>query len=162
MLNVAVVGATGAVGQEMISAIFELGLPVDDLILASSERSAGRVVSTPLGDIEVREATPELFKGVDVAFFAAGGSVSLELAPEAARRGASWAPPVHATGPESSSGSASVVVSARSARRSAIVRAVRSSSCLAASRVAWAQTSSSERSGTGRCRTKTSGVVAVV
>ena len=88
MLNVAVVGATGAVGQEMISAIFELGLPVDDLILASSERSAGRVVSTPRGDIEVREATPELFDGVDVAFFAAGGSVSLELAPQAARRGA--------------------------------------------------------------------------
>ena len=88
MLNVAVVGATGAVGQEMISAIFELGLPVDDLILASSERSAGRVLSTPLGDIEVREAAPELFDGVDVAFFVAGGSVSLELAPEAARRGA--------------------------------------------------------------------------
>jgi len=88
MLDVAVVGATGAVGQEMISAIFELGLPVDELILASSERSAGRVVSTPLGDIEVREAAPELFDGVDVAFFAAGGSVSLELAPQAARRGA--------------------------------------------------------------------------
>ncbi len=88
MLNVAVVGATGAVGQEMISAIFDLGLPVDDLVLASSERSAGRVLSTPRGEIQVREAKPALFDGIDVAFFAAGGSVSLELAPEAARRGA--------------------------------------------------------------------------
>ncbi|MEA4882046.1 MAG: aspartate-semialdehyde dehydrogenase [Clostridia bacterium] len=88
MLNVAVVGATGAVGREMISAIFELGLPVSTMTLMSSARSSGTVVSTPLGDLTVAEAAPELFRGVDVAFFSAGASVSRELAPEAVRRGA--------------------------------------------------------------------------
>lgn len=87
-MRVAVVGATGAVGREMTSCIFELGLAVDELILLSSERSAGAKVNTPKGEIPVELARPSRFEGVDVVFMSAGGDVSRELAPEAVARGA--------------------------------------------------------------------------
>lgn len=88
MINVAVVGATGAVGREIVSGIFELGLSVDRLVLLSSSRSVGTVMPTPMGDITVELATPESFEGMNVVFMCAGGDVSRELAPEAVRRGA--------------------------------------------------------------------------
>lgn len=88
MINVAVVGATGAVGREIVSGIFELGLPVDKLVLLSSSRSVGTVMPTPVGDLSVELATPESFDGMNVVFMCAGGDVSRELAPEAVRRGA--------------------------------------------------------------------------
>ena len=80
-------GATGAVGREIVSAIFDLGLPVSDLILSSSPRSAGSKVSTPKGEVTVVNTELSAVEGVDVAFLAAGSSVSRELAPELAQRG---------------------------------------------------------------------------
>ncbi len=87
-MRVAVVGATGAVGREMTSCIFELGLAVDELVLLSSQRSAGTTVSTPKGDVVVELAEPKRLTGMDVVFMSAGGDVSRELAPEAVARGA--------------------------------------------------------------------------
>ena len=87
-LTVAVVGATGVVGRTMIQVLAERAFPVGELRLLASGRSAGRMV--PVGDrtIEVGEATPEAFAGVDIALFSAGADISLALAPEAAARGA--------------------------------------------------------------------------
>jgi len=87
MYKVAIVGATGAVGREFILGLKELDFPVSSLRLLASERSAGKSMETPYGPIKVEEATPESFKGVDFAFFSAGGTASKQLAPEAAKRG---------------------------------------------------------------------------
>lgn len=87
MYKVAIVGATGAVGREFILGLKELDFPVSSLRLLASERSAGKSMDTPYGPIKVEEATPESFKGVDFAFFSAGGTASKQLAPEAAKRG---------------------------------------------------------------------------
>ncbi len=87
-LTVAVVGATGVVGRTMIQVLGERRFPVGELRLLASGRSAGRSVSVDGATHEVREAVPEAFEGVDIALFSAGGDVSTELAPEAARRGA--------------------------------------------------------------------------
>jgi aspartate-semialdehyde dehydrogenase len=86
--HVAVVGATGAVGQQMLATLENRNFPISKITLLSSARSAGKAVSFKGQDIIVQEAKPESFEGVDIALFSAGGSVSLELAPEAAKRGA--------------------------------------------------------------------------
>jgi aspartate-semialdehyde dehydrogenase len=86
--NVAIVGATGAVGTELISLLKERSYPVKSLKLLASSRSAGKQVDTPMGTITIEEATPDSFKAVDIAFFSAGGSVSKALAPSAVRSGA--------------------------------------------------------------------------
>lgn len=86
--HVAVVGATGAVGQQMLKTLEERNFPIKSLTLLSSARSAGKTVSFRGEDIMVQEAKPESFDGIDIALFSAGGSVSKELAPEAAKRGA--------------------------------------------------------------------------
>ncbi len=86
-LSVAVVGATGEVGRKMIEVLLEREFPMRDLRLLASERSAGRRLAVAGTEHEVRVATPEAFEGVDLALFSAGGSVSKELAPEAATRG---------------------------------------------------------------------------
>ena len=86
--NVAVVGATGAVGNMMVEVLQERNFPVNNLKLLASERSAG---STMLFHGKVHKVdllTPESFEGIDVALFSAGGSVSKEFAPIAADRGA--------------------------------------------------------------------------
>jgi aspartate-semialdehyde dehydrogenase len=87
-LTVAVVGATGVVGRTMIQVLTERGFPIGELRLLASGRSAGRTVSAAGRTIEVGEAVPEAFDGVDIALFSAGGDVSKELAPAAAARGA--------------------------------------------------------------------------
>lgn len=87
-VNVAVVGATGAVGQEMIRQLEERNLPIARLIPLSSSRSAGTTISFHGEEIVVQEATPASFDGVDIALFSAGGNVSKALAPEAVKRGA--------------------------------------------------------------------------
>ncbi len=87
-MRVAIVGATGAVGREMTSCLFELGLAVDELVLLSSQRSAGTMVATPKGDVRVELAEPRRLDGMDVVFMSAGGEVSRALAPEAVARGA--------------------------------------------------------------------------
>jgi aspartate-semialdehyde dehydrogenase len=87
-LHVAVVGATGAVGQQMIKTLQERNFPVGKLTLLSSARSAGKKVLFNGEEVVVQEATPESFEGVDIALFSAGGSISKALAPEAVKRGA--------------------------------------------------------------------------
>lgn len=86
--RVAVVGATGAVGQEILRLLAEREFPIDDLRLLASGRSAGREVDFRDSTFRVEEAKPESFEGVDIAFFSAGGSVSEALVPEAVKRGA--------------------------------------------------------------------------
>src|SRR5918911_2457224 len=87
-LTVAVVGATGVVGRTMVQVLTEREFPVGDLRLLASGRSAGRALTIDGRSLEVGEAVPEAFEGVDIALFSAGADVSLRLAPEAARRGA--------------------------------------------------------------------------
>ncbi|MFB5084950.1 aspartate-semialdehyde dehydrogenase [Symbiobacterium thermophilum] len=88
MKNVAVVGATGAVGQELLSLLEARNFPVGRLLPLASSRSAGSTVSFRGERLMVQEATPEAFAGMDLVFFAATGLLSRELAPAAARAGA--------------------------------------------------------------------------
>ncbi|MDM5297988.1 aspartate-semialdehyde dehydrogenase [Bacillus pumilus] len=87
-LHVAVVGATGAVGQQILKTLADRDFEMDTLTLLSSKRSAGTKVTFRDQEYTVQEATPESFEGVSIAFFSAGGSVSKALAPEAVKRGA--------------------------------------------------------------------------
>jgi aspartate-semialdehyde dehydrogenase len=87
-LHVAVVGATGAVGQQMIQTLENRQFPIGKLTLLSSARSAGSKVVVNGNEYIVQEAKPESFEGVDIALFSAGGSVSKELAPHAVKHGA--------------------------------------------------------------------------
>jgi aspartate-semialdehyde dehydrogenase len=87
--TVAVVGATGAVGQDLRRLLLQRGFPCDDVVFVASERSAGRQL--PFGDreITVRALTePGVFDGVDLALFSAGGGRSREYAPQAVEAGA--------------------------------------------------------------------------
>ncbi|MFL8935886.1 aspartate-semialdehyde dehydrogenase [Rossellomorea oryzaecorticis] len=86
--HVAVVGATGAVGQQMLHTLDKRDFPIKQLTLLSSARSAGSSVTFRGKEWKVEEAKPESFEGVDIALFSAGGSVSKLLAPEAVKRGA--------------------------------------------------------------------------
>ncbi len=86
--TVAVVGATGAVGTEMIDILAERKFPVGVLRPLASARSAGDRVSFHDEDIVVRELTKDSFEGVDLALFSAGADISREYAPIAAKAGA--------------------------------------------------------------------------
>ena len=85
--NVAVVGATGAVGVEMIRTLERRQFPVGKLTLLASARSAGRQLTYLGKPVPVQELTRESFKGVDLALFSAGGGISREYAPQAVRDG---------------------------------------------------------------------------
>ena len=85
--RVGIVGATGAVGQELIALLQRHAFPLAELRPMASARSAGRRLDYGGKELVVREATPDAFAGLDLAFFAAGGSVSKALAPEAVKRG---------------------------------------------------------------------------
>ncbi|TCT26716.1 aspartate semialdehyde dehydrogenase [Melghiribacillus thermohalophilus] len=85
---VAVVGATGAVGQKMIQTLEQRNFPAHTLIPLASKRSAGKTVSYKGEEVTIQEAKPEAFEGVDIALFSAGGAVSRQLAREAVKRGA--------------------------------------------------------------------------
>lgn len=86
--RVAVVGATGAVGQEMIEVLEERKFPVETLLPLASSRSAGGIVSFQGKDLVIRELTKDSFNGIDIALFSAGADVSREYAPIAAKAGA--------------------------------------------------------------------------
>jgi aspartate-semialdehyde dehydrogenase len=86
--HVAVVGATGAVGQQMIKTLENRKFPISQLTLLSSARSAGTKLEVNGTEYIVQEAKPESFKGVDIALFSAGGSVTKELATHAVKHGA--------------------------------------------------------------------------
>jgi len=86
--NVAVVGATGAVGTEMLRVLAERRFPVKGLRLLASSRSAGRRVPFRGSMHTIEQLTARAFEGVDVALFSAGADRSLEFGPEAVKRGA--------------------------------------------------------------------------
>lgn len=85
--NIAVLGATGVVGREILKVIEQINLPYENIKLLSSARSAGTKVNFMGKELIVEEATPESFEGVNVCLASAGGSTSLKFAPEAAKRG---------------------------------------------------------------------------
>ena len=87
-LTVCVVGATGAVGEVLLSVLEERRFPIGALRPLASARSVGATVRFAGRDHPVREARPEAFEGADLVFFAATGELSKSLAPEAAKRGA--------------------------------------------------------------------------
>jgi len=85
--NVAVVGATGAVGNEMVKILEERKFPVKNLKLLASERSIGKTLEFKGEEIPVEVLDEKSFEGVEIALFSAGGSVSLKYAPIAAKEG---------------------------------------------------------------------------
>lgn len=85
---VAIVGATGAVGEVLLDVLHERQFPIRELRPLASERSAGTTVRFAGQNVPVRAAEADAFDGADFVFFAATGSLSKDLAPEAARRGA--------------------------------------------------------------------------
>ena len=88
MTTVAVVGATGAVGRTMQRILAERSFPVSDLRLAASERSAGAVVDSPFGQVEVEDLAVMDPTGIDIALFSAGGDRSRAHAARFAESGA--------------------------------------------------------------------------
>ncbi len=86
--KVAVVGATGAVGQQMVACLEERNFPVAELKLLASERSVGRALSFQGREIPVDMLTEESFAGIEIALFSAGGEISKNFAPLAAQAGA--------------------------------------------------------------------------
>ncbi|MDY6267593.1 MAG: aspartate-semialdehyde dehydrogenase [Selenomonadaceae bacterium] len=85
--NVAILGATGAVGQEFLRLIEERNFPFADLKLLASKRSAGKVIHFMGKDYTVEETTDDSFEGVQIALFA-GGAASKQFAPAAVKAGA--------------------------------------------------------------------------
>lgn len=87
-MKVGIIGATGAVGQEMVKILAERSFPVDELRLLASSRSAGKVVSTPFGDIPVQETTSDSFEGLDIVLGAADNDTAKRFAPDIVKAGA--------------------------------------------------------------------------
>jgi len=86
-VNVAVVGATGAVGNEMVKVLEERRFPVNEIRLLASKRSVGKKISFNGNEVKVEELTEDSFKGVQISLFSAGASVSKRFAPIAAKSG---------------------------------------------------------------------------
>lgn len=85
--KVAIVGATGAVGREMLKCIFQFNFPFESLKLLASARSAGKVVEYEGHEFVVEELTENSFEDVEVAFWSAGGSISEKYVPYAVKAG---------------------------------------------------------------------------
>lgn len=86
--HVAIVGATGAVGVEMIQCLERRGFAAGKLTLLASARSAGKKLRFKGEDVVIQELTPDSFAGVDIALFSAGGGISRDFAPHAVKAGA--------------------------------------------------------------------------
>lgn len=86
--NIAIVGATGAVGQEMMEILEDRNFPVNELRLLASERSAGKELEFKNSKITIQKLDEDSFKDIDIALFSAGGSRSREYAPIATSAGA--------------------------------------------------------------------------
>ncbi|MBW2463874.1 MAG: aspartate-semialdehyde dehydrogenase [Deltaproteobacteria bacterium] len=86
--KVAVVGATGVVGQEMLRVLHERSFPVREVIAVASERSAGKTVTFGDQELTIRALSADVFEGVDIALFSIGAEISLEWSPVAAAAGA--------------------------------------------------------------------------
>lgn len=85
--NVAVVGATGAVGEQILKLLEERNFPLQELKCLSSARSAGNKINFKGTEITVEEAKPDSFIDIDIALFSAGGNVSKALIPHAVKHG---------------------------------------------------------------------------
>ncbi len=86
--HIAVVGATGAVGAELLGVLERRGFPVERLLPLSSNRSAGKTVLFRNRELAAEELSPGSFEGIDLAFFSAGGDTSRRYAPVARAAGA--------------------------------------------------------------------------
>ncbi|MEO0408167.1 MAG: aspartate-semialdehyde dehydrogenase [Cyanobacteria bacterium P01_A01_bin.135] len=86
--RVAILGATGAVGTELLTLLEEREVPVSELTLLASPRSAGRTLTFKGESIPVQSVSDHTFNGVDIVLASAGGSISKEWAPKAAKAGA--------------------------------------------------------------------------
>ena len=86
--EVAIVGATGIVGQEFIKVLRQRHFPVSSLHLLASDRSAGKKLLINQQEIEVEETIPSSFEGIDIALFSAGAEISRHFSPMAVRAGA--------------------------------------------------------------------------
>jgi len=86
--EVAIVGATGLVGQEFIKVLVQRNFPASSIHLLASDRSAGKRLVVNQREIEVKETVPESFNGIDIALFSAGAETSRYFSPIAAQSGA--------------------------------------------------------------------------
>src|SRR5437868_10772757 len=86
--NVAIVGATGAVGREFVGCIERSGLPLTSLKLLASARSAGKTQMFRGQQLMIEQLTERAFEGVDIALFSAGSGISRQYAPIAVKAGA--------------------------------------------------------------------------
>lgn len=86
--NIAVLGATGAVGKTMLKVLEERSFPVGEIRLLASEKSAGKEIEFMGIKYKVQPVSPEAFEGIDIALFSAGGSRSKQWAPVAVEKGA--------------------------------------------------------------------------
>ena len=87
-IRVAIMGATGAVGQEFLSLLQERAFPISELRLLASKRSAGKTMRFGEEHLTVQELTHDSFEGIDLVLASAGGSLSKEFAPSAVKAGA--------------------------------------------------------------------------
>ena len=85
--HVAIVGASGAVGVEMIKTLERRNFPVGELTLLASARSAGKTLTYAGKEITIKELRADSFAGIDIALFSAGGNISLEFIPAAVAAG---------------------------------------------------------------------------
>ncbi len=88
--NVAVVGANGAVGEEILTLLAEIDFPLNKLLPLASARSVGKTVAFDGKELDIVELTSDIFEkeSIDIALFSAGGSVSAKFAPDAVKAGA--------------------------------------------------------------------------
>ena len=86
--NVGIMGATGAVGQEMIKVLGERNFPIGELRCLASSRSAGKTLSTPFGDVTVVETAPGAFEGLDIVLGASENDIAEAMAPHIKAAGA--------------------------------------------------------------------------
>ena len=87
-MRVAIAGATGAVGREMLRILEERKFPAEEVVLLASERSVGRKIPFRDSELTVSRLTEDAFDGVDLALFSCGASRSLEFTPAAVKAGA--------------------------------------------------------------------------
>ena len=87
-LHIAIVGATGAVGVEMLKTLERRNFPAGQFTPLASARSSGKTLPFRGEDLNVQELTRDSFAGVDIALFSAGGGISAEFAPAAVEAGA--------------------------------------------------------------------------
>ena len=86
--RMAIVGATGLVGQEFIKVLEQRNFPMKSIDLLASDRSAGKKLFVSHHEVEVKETIPESFQGIDIALFSAGAEISRYFSPIAAQSGA--------------------------------------------------------------------------